>query len=40
VAVGLNGQSGADWAGRSIAFYEVAGDRVQMSIVDERGQNR
>lgn len=40
IAVGLNGQSGADWAGRSIAFYDLAGDRVEMSIVDERGQNR
>ena len=23
IAVGLNGQSGADWAGRTIAFYRL-----------------
>jgi 3',5'-cyclic AMP phosphodiesterase CpdA len=40
IAVGLNGQSGAEWAGRSIAFYELGGDGVRMTIVDERGQNR
>jgi UDP-2,3-diacylglucosamine pyrophosphatase LpxH len=40
IAVGLNGQSGAEWAGRSIAFYEVSGETVRMSILDERGQNR
>jgi hypothetical protein len=40
IAVGLNGQSGADWAGRSIAFYEITNDTVRMSIVDGRGQNR
>lgn len=40
IAVGLNGQSGADWAGRSIAFYEITTDSVRMSIVDGRGQNR
>ena len=28
VAVGLNGQSGADWAGRTIAFYRVEGRSV------------
>jgi len=26
IAVGLNGQSGADWAGRTIAFYRLDGD--------------
>ncbi len=25
IAVGLNGQSGADWAGRTIAYYRVLG---------------
>lgn len=40
IAVGLNGQSGADWAGRSIAFYEWTEGQVQMSIVDERDQKR
>jgi hypothetical protein len=24
IAVGLNGQSGADWAGRTIAYYDLA----------------
>jgi UDP-2,3-diacylglucosamine pyrophosphatase LpxH len=28
VAVGLNGQSGADWAGRTIAFYRIEGRSV------------
>ena len=28
VAVALNGQSGADWAGRTIAFYRIAGRSV------------
>ena len=28
VAVGLNGQSGADWAGRTIAFYRIDGRSV------------
>lgn len=27
IAVGLNGQSGAEWAGRTVAFYEL-GDRT------------
>jgi 3',5'-cyclic AMP phosphodiesterase CpdA len=40
VAIGLNGQSGADWAGRSIAFYEITTDTVRMTIVDDRGQKR
>lgn len=39
IAIGLNGQSGADWAGRSIAVYEL-GEDIRMSIVNERGQNR
>jgi hypothetical protein len=32
VAVGLNGQSGADWAGRTIAWYELADDQVTMEV--------
>jgi 3',5'-cyclic AMP phosphodiesterase CpdA len=28
VAVGLNGQSGAEWAGRTIAFYRIEGRSV------------
>jgi predicted phosphodiesterase len=28
VSVGLNGQSGADWAGRTIAFYRIEGRTV------------
>ena len=40
IAVGLNGQSGADWAGRSIAFYEMTSEAVRMSVVDDRGQKR
>ena len=28
IAVGLNGQSGADWAGRTIASYDPTGDRL------------
>jgi hypothetical protein len=24
IAVGLNGQSGADWAGRTIAYYDLS----------------
>jgi UDP-2,3-diacylglucosamine pyrophosphatase LpxH len=28
VAVALNGQSGADWAGRTIAFYRIAGRTI------------
>lgn len=40
IAVGLNGQSGADWAGRSIAFYEWTEGQVEMSIVDGRDQKR
>jgi hypothetical protein len=30
IAVGLNGQSGAEWAGRTIAFYEVGADSIEM----------
>ncbi len=30
IAVGLNGQSGAAWAGRTIAYYEVGGDRPRV----------
>ena len=32
IAVGVNGQSGADWAGRTIAFYEVSDRRVIMTL--------
>ena len=32
VAVGLNGQSGAAWAGRTIAWYEVGDRDVQMEV--------
>jgi predicted phosphodiesterase len=32
IAVGLHGQSGADWAGRTIAWYELADDQVTMEI--------
>lgn len=32
IAVGLNGQSGAAWAGRTIAYYEVGDGAVEMSI--------
>jgi 3',5'-cyclic AMP phosphodiesterase CpdA len=28
IAVGLNGQSGADWAGRTIAYYRLTADGV------------
>ena len=28
VAIGLNGQSGAEWAGRTIAFYRIEGRSV------------
>ncbi len=30
IAVGLNGQSGAGWAGRTIAFYEISARSVAM----------
>jgi UDP-2,3-diacylglucosamine pyrophosphatase LpxH len=30
IAVGLNGQSGAEWAGRTIAYYELGEDSVSM----------
>jgi 3',5'-cyclic AMP phosphodiesterase CpdA len=29
IAVGLNGQSGADWAGRTIAYYDLARDPLE-----------
>ena len=29
IAVGLNGQSGADWAGRTIAYYDLSGSSVR-----------
>ena len=39
-AVGLNGQSGAAWAGRTIAFYEISGDTVAVSLSGDGDQNR
>lgn len=35
IAVGLNGQSGAAWAGRTIAWYDLSRDQVTMRL--ERG---
>lgn len=32
IAVGLNGQSGAAWAGRTVAFYEVNDTTVRMEL--------
>ena len=32
IAVGLNGQSGADWAGRTIAYYTVSPDGITASF--------
>jgi predicted phosphodiesterase len=32
IAVGLHGQSGAEWAGRTIAWYELADDHVTMEV--------
>ncbi len=32
IAVGVNGQSGAGWAGRTIAFYSVDAERVTMAL--------
>jgi 3',5'-cyclic AMP phosphodiesterase CpdA len=32
IAVGLQGQSGAAWAGRSIAWYEMDGEEVTMTL--------
>jgi 3',5'-cyclic AMP phosphodiesterase CpdA len=32
IAVGLNGQSGAGWAGRTIAWYDVTSDDVLMRV--------
>ena len=32
IAVGLNGQSGADWAGRTIAFYEIGARSTEMRL--------
>ena len=29
IAVGLNGQSGADWAGRTIAYYDLSGGPLE-----------
>ena len=36
MAVGLNGQSGAAWAGRTIAYYDLAGDPIVQRL--ERGE--
>ena len=35
IAVGLNGQSGASWAGRPIAWYTLRDDRVEMELEPE-----
>ena len=32
IAVGLNGQSGAAWAGRTVAFYEIDDTTVRMEL--------
>lgn len=32
IAVGLQGQSGAAWAGRSIGWYHLAGSDIQMEV--------
>ena len=41
IAVGLNGQSGAAWAGRPIAWYEVTpGGAVRMELEQVERQNR
>lgn len=40
IAVGLNGQSGAEWAGRTIAYYELAGESVTMTLAGDQDQKR
>jgi 3',5'-cyclic AMP phosphodiesterase CpdA len=37
IAVGLNGQSGAPWAGRTIAYYTVEGSSVSVEHVGSDG---
>jgi 3',5'-cyclic AMP phosphodiesterase CpdA len=32
IAIGLNGQSGAEWAGRTIAWYDITEDRIAMRL--------
>ena len=32
IAVGLNGQSGAAWAGRPVAYYDVGSERITMTL--------
>lgn len=32
IAVGINGESGAEWAGRTIAFYRIDAERVTMEM--------
>jgi 3',5'-cyclic AMP phosphodiesterase CpdA len=32
IAVGLNGQSGAEWAGRTVAYYDLSGPNVSMTL--------
>jgi hypothetical protein len=32
IAVGVNGQSGAAWAGRTIAWYDVAAGTATMTV--------
>ena len=40
IAVGLNGQSGADWAGRTITWYDVTPDRVSQIDVGGHPSSR
>ena len=37
IAVGLNGQSGADWAGRTASFYRVQNDSVAVEMIAGSG---
>ena len=37
IAVGLNGQSGADWAGRTVSVYRVENDSVAVEMIAGSG---
>ncbi len=37
IAVGLNGQSGAEWAGRTVAFYAIDDTSVRMELLRTSG---
>lgn len=39
-AVGLNGQSGADWAGRTIAYYDVGDAGITMETEGAEGESQ